>query len=155
MATPWAKCTRECARRALDTAAGVLEEHTMAAATASPVGAKSVVIVDDDPALVEALSDLLHEEGYLVEAFTESPRALDRLLHGAPPSLVLLDYVMPGMNGLELLEALAASGISVQTVLFTAMSQPQLEMEVDVATVLRKPFDLDGLLSTIERLSLA
>lgn len=116
---------------------------------------RSVVIVDDDAALVEALTDLLKEEGYEVEAFTSAPAALERLRGGERPSLVLLDYVMPGMDGAELLRALSAAGVSVQTVLFTALSASHLEVEALVAEVVRKPFDLDGLLRTIERLSAA
>jgi CheY-like chemotaxis protein len=140
-----------CAATGLDVGLGVLDGHTMQ--LSSRAAPKSVVIVDDDHALVEALTELLHEEGYSVEAFTDSPRALARLLHGEAPSLMLLDYVMPEMNGLELLQALHASGVSVKTVLFTAMSHAHIESEVAIAGVLQKPFDLDGLLSTIQRLS--
>ena len=111
-----------------------------------------MLIVDDDPSLVDALRDLLLEEGYAVEAFTDPPAALERLVAGAPPDLMLLDYVMPGMNGRELLDALASKGVEVPTVLFTAMSASDLEREQGVACVIRKPFDLERLLDAIRRL---
>src|SRR5260221_132606 len=83
----------------------------------------SVLIVDDDPVLVDSLRDLLSEEGYDTEGFTDARLALERLRGGARPSVLLLDYVMPVMSGEQFLDALDSAGISLKVVLFTAMHE--------------------------------
>jgi CheY-like chemotaxis protein len=119
----------------------------------SKLAAYRVLIVDDDPVLVDALRELLNEEGYSVEGYTEPSRALDRLLREDRPELVLLDYVMPSMNGEQFLEALDGAGIRVPVVLFTAMNDSQLPRRAShVASVIKKPFDLDCLLAVLDRL---
>lgn len=117
---------------------------------------RTVLIVDDDPMLVESLGELLDEEGYLVEGFTDARLALARLEAGARPHLVLLDYLMPTMTGEEFLDALDRAGIGLEVVLFTALHDGALSSTRGrVAGVVRKPFDLDELLTTIGRLSQA
>ena len=110
-----------------------------------------VVVVDDDPVLVDALRDVLREEGYVVEGFTEAASALDRLCNGEKPSLVLLDYVMPTMNGAEFVEALEGAGVDVPIIMLSAMSDAYLPA-AHVARVIKKPFELDTLLDELARL---
>lgn len=59
-----------------------------------------ILIVDDDPDMAHLASDLLKKEGYAVRSFTDPIAALDDV-RSHPPDLLLLDIVMPGMNGLE------------------------------------------------------
>lgn len=126
-----------------------------ASPTSSSTG-RAVLIVDDDPTLVESLVELLDEEGYAVEGFTDARLALARLAAGARPDLVLLDYLMPAMTGEEFLDALDRSGIAVEVVLFSALHDGALSStRARVAGVVRKPFDLDELLTTVGRLSRA
>jgi CheY-like chemotaxis protein len=126
---------------------------TTVPAAAEAVPGRSVFIVDDDPVLVEALSDLLREEGYRVEAHTEASEALSRLRSGVRPDVVLLDYLMPTMNGEQFLDELANAGVHVNVVLFTAMNEPRIRAHAArVQGVIRKPFDIDRLLEEIERL---
>ncbi|WP_437608089.1 response regulator [Sorangium sp. So ce834] len=119
-------------------------------AGASPPPRAEIFVVDDDPALVDSLMDLLSDEGYGVQGFTRPLEALDRLAGGARPRAVLLDYVMPEMTGEEFLAALAAVGVEVPVLLLSGMNEPSIRGTV--AGVLAKPFDVDRLLGVLDRL---
>ena len=76
----------------------------VASESASPTSlaaldASIVLIVDDDPAVVEGLSELLEEEGYDVAVAKDGRDALDQLRTGLRPSVILLDLMMPRMDG--------------------------------------------------------
>jgi two-component system response regulator VicR len=115
--------------------------------------ARSVFIVDDDLALVEALSELLREEGYAVEAHTDVAVALERLQEGFRPDVVLLDYLMPRMNGGDFLAELERAGIDLPVMLFTAMNESRVHVpRRHVRAVIRKPFDLERLLEELSRI---
>jgi CheY-like chemotaxis protein len=58
-----------------------------------------VLVVDDDVDLLEAVALILERKGYRVATATSGEEALERLQQGPPPSLILFDLVMPGMNG--------------------------------------------------------
>lgn len=118
-----------------------------------PGRARRLVVVDDDPILLEALAELFVDEGYEVEPYLDPKSALDRLRREPPPELALIDYVMPGMHGVELLETLRREGLDVPVLLLSALSAPELPEGIRVAGVLRKPFDLDRLLAQVDRLS--
>lgn len=115
--------------------------------TASPA---SIVVVDDDPNLVDALGDLLATEGYSVEGFTDPTVALTRLCRGPAPDLVLCDCIMPRLTGPELCDALAAAGIDAPVLLMTALADPSFCVDTARVTVLNKPFQIDDLLAEIE-----
>jgi CheY-like chemotaxis protein len=113
-----------------------------------------VFIVDDDDALVEALTELLREEGYVVEAHTVASKALARLESGARPDVILLDYLMPEMKGSEFLTALDRAGIEVPVMLLSAMNESRVDVPIrQVRAMIRKPFDLDRLLSELSRVA--
>jgi CheY-like chemotaxis protein len=126
---------------------------TPSIATASVEGKRSVFIVDDDPALVEALTELLRDEGYAVEPHTDACVALARLEAGERPDVVLLDYLMPRMTGGDFLVALERAGIEVPVMLFTAMNESRVHVpRQNVRTMIRKPFDLERLLEELSRI---
>ncbi|MEJ0068005.1 MAG: response regulator [Pseudomonadota bacterium] len=79
---------------------------------ASDLGAdrRRVVVVDDDPLFLSTLTLNLEDAGFDVTAFTASTAALDHLSAGAQPDAVILDWHMPEMDGLELLQRLRAQG---------------------------------------------
>lgn len=60
---------------------------------------KWILIVDDDPDVREVLQQFLTLEGYEVSTATNGREALERLHHGQPPGLILLDLMMPEMDG--------------------------------------------------------
>lgn len=124
-------------------------EHRKSAAP-FPRLASTVVVVDDDPGIVDSLSALLRASGFAVEGFTDPTVALDRLRAGPAPSLVLSDCLMPQLTGAELVDALAASGVSAPVVLMTGLPDPGFCVDTARFSVLNKPFHLDDLLAEID-----
>jgi len=59
----------------------------------------TVLVVDDERTVVEGLTELLEDEGYQVAGATDGADALDQLQRGLRPSLIVLDLMMPGMDG--------------------------------------------------------
>lgn len=119
-------------------------------ARAKPRHEAPIVVVDDDPSLVESLLAVLRAEGYRAEGFTDPHTALARLRRGPRAALVLADCVMPRMSGGELLDALTASGVDTPVLLMTALSDPNFCVRPGRATILSKPFSIDDLLAEIE-----
>ena len=111
-----------------------------------------VLIVDDDPNLLEVTSFVIESEGMAVETARngEEALALLRARAGHLPGLVLLDLMMPVMNGWEFLEAVAKepSLKVIPVVVLTAAERAQIPGAVEV---LRKPMDLPALLRVVER----
>jgi DNA-binding response OmpR family regulator len=117
-------------------------------APAFPVA--SVVVVDDDPCFLETLERLLEAAGLAAEGFTDPVEALARLRRGPAPDLILLDCIMPGLTGVELLEALAAAGVTAPVVMMTALSDPSFCVHLEQVSVLNKPFQIDDLLAEVD-----
>ena len=113
---------------------------------------RDILVVDDDADLRETLELLLDDNGYRVTAVGSGKAALDRLKAGAHPDLILLDLMMPEMNGWEFLERAQADAVldAIPVVIMTARKAADLQ-PVPSRYVLRKPFDSHRLLSTIER----
>lgn len=112
---------------------------------------KRVLIVDDELGIVEALTDVLADEGFTVSSARNGREALQRIAE-AKPDLVISDYMMPLMDGLELVETLRKAGSNVPIVLMTAVRLDQLPPSLNVATVLQKPFDVEELCDTVKKL---
>jgi CheY-like chemotaxis protein len=74
----------------------------------SAAAGPTVLIVEDDFSIRESLSEMLREEGYTVETAEHGREALERLQAGVKPAIILLDLMMPVMDGWQVLEALAA-----------------------------------------------
>jgi len=110
-----------------------------------------VLVVDDEPMVRETLGQVLSDEGYVVDLAVDGESALERV-HDARPDAILLDLMMPGMNGRQFLQALRdepAYG-SVPVLIMTAVHG----LEVNLATlgaseVVEKPFNVDELLNKV------
>ena len=117
-------------------------------------GQVRALLVDDDADFVETLATALRAAGYAVEAFTEPTRALEHMRHAAKPDVVLLDFMLPEMNGLQFMRALATMNISSPVVLLAGRDNRALGiLPVHFARVFRKPFPLDSLLAELEALT--
>jgi len=126
--------------------------------TATLSSVRRVLIVEDDDALREALSDALRDEGFSVEAAADGLEALD-LLHlpaNPNPSVILLDLSMPRMNGWQFRAVQQTddriSGIPV--VVLSAV--PHLAEEAESlglprGSCIRKPVPLESLLAILAR----
>jgi two-component system, chemotaxis family, chemotaxis protein CheY len=116
-----------------------------------------ILIVDDDADLRETLQGLLDESGYGVVAVANGHAALEQLKAGARPSLILLDLMMPEMNGWQFLERARADSMldSIPVVIMTARRKSVDLLPAPSKEVLHKPFDRSKLLATIARYAAA
>jgi two-component system, chemotaxis family, chemotaxis protein CheY len=115
----------------------------------------TILLVEDDIDVREALADALSDKGYLVECAVDGEQALQVLRAGARPGLILLDLMMPRMNGAEFRTAQRADPAlaALPVVLLSAdarMDEKAQALKVEGAV--RKPIDLDQLCATIERI---
>ncbi len=117
-------------------------------------GVSTVLVVDDDPDIRETVGLVLQRHGYAVTTAADGAEALERLRSPAPrPCVILLDLMMPRMNGFDFWDALGESDLrSIPVVVLTgagAMAAARAqEMHLEV---LRKPFGLTELLRTVGR----
>ena len=112
-----------------------------------------VLVVEDDAALREALSDTLELAGYAAIATGDAEQALAWLEKGNP-GLVLSDVQMPGMDGHSLLRTLKARRPDIPVVLMTAFGQIDRAVQAmrdGAADYLPKPFEPDRLLAAVAR----
>lgn len=114
---------------------------------------KLIFLVEDDPIMEEFLVLAITDETpYQVTAVHNGFEAL-QVVKEIKPHLFLLDYLLPGMNGLELADRLHSIEELAQTpTIMYSTNLPTKELELRHITGLSKPFELDELLSTIERL---
>jgi two-component system response regulator PilR (NtrC family) len=112
-----------------------------------------VLIVDDEPSLVDFLSVLCLGEGLEVATARSVAEARERLSE-LPPDLVLCDMMMPDGNGLDLLREIKQSGAPASVVLMTAYTSTKSAIEamkLGAYDYVPKPFDVDELKVTIQR----
>lgn len=118
----------------------------------------SLMIIDDDDDLRNALAFIMSTQGYEVAAFGDARKALDALETGAPPFLILLDLMMAGMSGWEFRAAQLASVTlsAIPIVILTAANTltDGVHTLSDVEIV-EKPFALDPLLALVARYAAA
>jgi two-component system response regulator ChvI len=86
-----------------------------------------VLVVDDDELFRESLQQNLLEEGFAIAGFADGPSLLSHLDEGGTASLILLDWRMPGMNGIEVLRRLRDGGRSIPVIFLTALSDQMYE----------------------------
>jgi len=82
-----------------------------------------ILVVDDDPAVTSMLKRGLSYEGFAVEVASSGPEGLD-LAREHAPDLVILDVMMPGMDGLEMLQRLRAADAQLPILMLTARDAP-------------------------------
>lgn len=114
-----------------------------------------VLLVDDDPDLRESLQLVLELNGFAVIPARDGTDALRHLRRDPLPRVVLLDLMMPGMNGLEFRQRQLGDPRlrDVPVVLLTGAGARSVDPEGAAgATVMRKPFDFDQLLALLARL---
>ena len=115
---------------------------------------ENILIVDDTPANLRLLSQMLAERGYGVRAVTSGTRALASA-SAAPPDLVLLDIKMPGMNGYEVCEQLKADPLTqnIPVIFISALDEIQDKVQafaVGGVDYITKPFQFKEVLARTE-----
>lgn len=112
-----------------------------------------VLVVDDDPSILDTVTAILVSEGYRVMAASGGEQAL-ALLGSWDPTLVLLDMRMPVLDGWAVARAMRERGSTVPIVVMTAAeSAERWAAEIGAAGHLAKPFELDDLLDCVSRYS--
>jgi len=81
-----------------------------------------ILLIDDDDEFRESLSLNLMDEGFAVTTFANGPSALEHVAAGESADVILLDWRMPGMNGLEVLRELRQRGVMTPVIFLTALS---------------------------------
>jgi CheY-like chemotaxis protein len=110
---------------------------------------RTVLVVDDDSDIRELLQEVLRSEGYGVIAAENGRVALEHLRSGAPlPALVILDLMMPVMNGWELLDQLRADP-ELRALAVMVISGSGTPMPDGARRLLRKPFEMRRLLDLV------
>jgi CheY-like chemotaxis protein len=111
-----------------------------------------ILVVDDNDSLRENLVELLESEGYQVAEARNGHEALVQLAQAPLPALVLVDMMMPGISGRELVSLIRAEPrlASVRIVLATGMVPVRGAVEADA--VLSKPFGVEELLAALRPL---
>jgi two-component system, NtrC family, response regulator AtoC len=114
---------------------------------------RSILVVDDDHSVRSYLSDFLTSCGYSVECAESGDQAVARLTSGQAPSVVVLDIVMPGINGIEVLENVKRINPTIPVIILSAAGQTKTvvdAMKMGAADFLVKPFEEQELELAIE-----
>lgn len=115
-----------------------------------------VLLVDDDRAIRELLTFALESEGYSVMALADGTRVRDTLARSVEPCIVLMDLMMPRMDGWAVCRALSAEPALLTRhalVLMTAATLREGSEPAEARMMLRKPFDLDTLYRLVARIA--
>jgi len=115
-----------------------------------------LVIVDDEKAIGKSLKTIFSSRGYQAFVFDQPRQALEWLTLGQEkPDLLLVDYMMPEMDGLELVAEVRKHYPKLPVILMTGVQDAEAEKrfeEASINTVLSKPFDVNHLLAQISNL---
>lgn len=112
-----------------------------------------IITVEDDPDIRETVTSILESEGYEVKAFENGKQALDALKESPHASLILLDWMMPVMNGGEFLVArcFLPEEVSTAPVVVISAFQSIAKPTNGVNAFVRKPFRIDNLLEVVQK----
>ena len=111
-----------------------------------------VLLVEDDEDIRLVIKDVLEGSGYVVELAEGGVQALARLAAGAAPALILVDLMMPVMDGRTLAREIAALPLEPKPpIVFLTAAAPSPMVAGLPHPVMRKPFDLEAFLEMVGR----
>ena len=114
-----------------------------------------ILVVDDSPDNVFLIQTILEEEGYTISTAKDGPSALEQI-EQSQPHLVLLDVMMPGMDGFEVTQRIRQDDKLpfIPILLITAYDQPSVAQGLDMGAddFIRKPVEVDELLARVRSL---
>lgn len=117
----------------------------------APPERKTIVVVDDEVGTVDVLVAALSASGFTVKGLTDSREALSKL-RATPPSVVLLDMIMPELDGAQLLRSIKAEPrlSDTRVIMLSGLPESMVRRRCSgYSAFLRKPFTLDELLAAI------
>ena len=115
------------------------------------MSAPRVLLIEDEPALVRGLSDLLRANGFIVTVATDGEQGLDAALANAA-DVIVLDLMLPKVNGYEICKAVRDQGSDVPILILTAKGQEQdvvLGLNLGADDYITKPFRVAELLARV------
>src|SRR5262245_11200598 len=116
--------------------------------------ASRILVIDDDPAVTSVLRRGLSYEGYTVEIAASGSEGL-QIARDRQPDLIILDIMMPGIDGLEVLRRLRTAGDQLPVLMLTAKDAPQDEivgLDQGADDYVVKPFTFEVLLARVRAL---
>ena len=124
----------------------------MTAGAAAGAAVKTILVVDDESMLREAVADALRDEGYVALEGADGREAVE-LFDRERPDLVLMDVMMPRLDGREALRLIrSAQPVATIPVVMMSAAVPPALLDPAIAGFLAKPFDLDQLLALVAKL---
>ena len=111
-----------------------------------------VLIVDDEEELVTTIAERLQIRGIKAQTATDGETAL-KMIEANPPQVVVLDVMMPGMGGIEVLQRMNAQNLKIPVILLTGYGSTEQGMEgmkLGAFDYLMKPCDLNNLIGKIQ-----
>jgi len=120
------------------------------------ISSERILVVDDDDDIREVMQDVLLSEGFRVDAAKDGLDALSKLGHDGAPPLILLDMMMPNMDGEAFLRALRGHpelADAPVVVISGNAAVREKATSLHAAACLVKPFELDELLGVVRRLT--
>jgi DNA-binding response OmpR family regulator len=116
------------------------------------MSAKSILIIEDDPVLLRGLKDNFEAQGYLVRTAKDGQKGMDALLT-APPDLLLLDLMLPRVNGYEICQAARSRQLDLPIIMLTAKGQEDdivRGLELGADDYVTKPFSIRELIARVK-----
>ena len=116
--------------------------------------AKKILLVDDEPGMLRYIKTLLELDEYAVETASTGEEALERLKGGMEPDLILLDLLMPGIDGLQTLEQIRQIQASVKVIMLSCVTDTRKVVQairLGASDYLTKPFQKAELDAVIEQ----
>lgn len=114
---------------------------------------RSILVVDDDKNTRDYLSTFLASCGYAVEALDSGDAAIQRLASGNSPAMILLDILLPGKDGIEVLSSVKSAHPTIPIIILSGIGQIKTvvdAMKMGAADYLTKPFEEEALELAIE-----
>ena len=114
---------------------------------------ENILVVDDNEDMCQIISDVLRAEGYMVGIACDGESALNEL-KGKTYDLMVLDYKLFDMNGLEVLEKLRGMPPLLETIMISAYGSESVKArarELEVYDFIDKPFDVNALLKVVKK----
>ena len=118
---------------------------------------KRVLLIEDEPNIIEAVRFILNRDGWTVETHSDGTDAVERVL-GSSPDIVILDVMLPGRSGFDILRDLRAApdGADLPVLMLTARGQTkdrEMAERAGASLYMTKPFANSEMLEAVRQLA--